>query len=577
MIVLGLHLEHDAGAVLMKDGDIVINVEAERVTGVKHADGIAPAQAAVRAAFDQTGIRPEEVSAIAFSDLWASKSYPAQVDRLPEIQRLTHGPNLVASPGTFAEIGFERVLPETVAAFRSDIPVFLTCHSMCHAAGAVYMAGFAQACGLVFDAYGTCCGMMGYHYKDGTLLRLEDWLDRYLMGAGYHRIGVVAREIQYTPVILDVAGKVMGLQAYGHPVDEWVSYFRDSFFKSSAATGYHDYLARQKAQIFCNEIIPGGVSAGSRSVDDQDFRDLVASMQEGFSQIVAACVDRLIVQTGSPDVFLSGGCAMNIVANTAAAAVPGIRSLFVQPNCGDVGLAMGAAVIAMRAMTGVPLHRPEIAQGRRRDPYRGVTLLDDPAKVALPAGISRHPFDAERDLPALARRLIAGDIVGVVQARSEIGPRALGNRSILAHASFPNMKDILNNRVKHREWWRPFAPVCRLADAHTYFDMRAPSRYMLLNDVVREEWRDKLAAITHVDGTARVQVIEERENNPLLWDLLGAVGAEGALPILLNTSFNLSGKPLVNTTADVLQLLAGSDMDAAVVSDVLFEKERPPR
>jgi carbamoyltransferase len=573
MIVMGVHLEHDAGAVLMKDGEVVINVEAERITGLKHADGILHAQAAVHAAFAQSGIRPEEVSAIAYSDLWSSQHYPARLDRDPAIQVATHGPDLVARRGSFAETGFDRLLPGAVAAFRPEIPVFLVCHSMSHAAGAVYMAGFPDACGLVFDAYGTCCGMMAYRYNDGTLNRLEDWLDRYLMGAAYTRIGRVSKEIHRTPCLLDVAGKVMGLQAYGKPVADWSRYFRENFFASSAATGYDDYLRGQQDPNVGPELFSGGLPPGSRSVDDPEYRDLVASMQDAFTKIVTESIDQLITQTNSPNVFMSGGCAMNIVANAAAAACPKVSSLFVQPNCGDTGMAMGAAVLAMRAMTGMPLHRPETALSQRRDPYIGAALLDSPARVPLPAGISRRIFDWTRDLPAVARRLITGEIIGFVHGRSEIGPRALGNRSILAHASFPNMQEIINNRVKHREWWRPFAPVCRLADACTYFEMVAPSRYMLMNDVVREEWRDQLAAVTHIDGTTRVQVLEGRDDNPPLWDLLAEIEAQGAAPVLLNTSFNLSGRPLVNRALEVLQLLTGSDMNAAIVAGFIFDKE----
>jgi carbamoyltransferase len=239
---------------------------------------------------------------------------------------------------------------------------------------------------------------------------------------------------------------------------------------------------------------------------------------------------------------------------------------------------MGAAVLAMRAMTGAQLHRPELTTRERRDPYSGARLLDDPAEADLPPGVTRTELDcsSQQQRAELARRLIAGEIVGIVAGRSEIGPRALGNRSILAHASFPEMKDVINHKIKHREWWRPFAPVCRLVDAPVYFESQSPSRYMLMNDVVVEEWRGELAAITHADGTARVQVLENRDDNVLLWDLLTEIAALGAIPVLLNTSFNLGGKPLANTTAEAIELLANSRMDAVIVEKFIFEKRRIP-
>ncbi|MEY2518421.1 MAG: carbamoyltransferase [Verrucomicrobiota bacterium] len=439
------------------------------------------------------------------------------------------------------------------------------------------MAGFSKGCGLVFDAYGTCCGMMAYTYKDGYLQRLEHWKDRYLLGAGYHRIGILAKEICNTN-LLDVAGKVMGLQAYGTPVADWVRYFEDRYFRSSAEYGYDDYIRQWFATTSCGGLFPGGLTTGSRSVNEKDYCNLVASMQQAFTSIIVDSVNRLIEETRLPRVFLSGGCAMNIISNAAVAAQPRVESLFVQPNCGDVGQAMGAAILAMRAISGIPLHRPEIAAATRRNPYLGPTLIDDPADSELPDGVLRSPFNQfnVNDRTTLARRLIAGEIIGVVTGRSEIGPRALGNRSIFAHAAFPEMKDVINQRIKHREWWRPFAPVCRIDDATKYFQMRSPSRYMLMNDVVLEQWRAKLEAVTHIDGTARVQVLENREDNIFLWDLLSAISAQGAVPLLLNTSFNLNRKPLVNSSAEAVKLLSNSEMDAAVVGEFIFEKRARP-
>jgi carbamoyltransferase len=208
------------------------------------------------------------------------------------------------------------------------------------------------------------------------------------------------------------------------------------------------------------------------------------------------------------------------------------------------------------------------------NPFVGSTLLDDPADVSLPNSIARVAFSWEDndDIVALARRFLDGQIVGVVAGSSEIGPRALGNRSILALASFPQMKDIINYKVKAREWWRPFAPVCRSPDANIYFETAAPSRYMLMNDVVREEWRERLSSITHEDHTCRLQVLSKRQDHVKLWDLLTAIEKEGAIPVFLNTSFNRSKKPLVNSANEALQLLTETEMDAVVFQNHIYFK-----
>lgn len=584
MIVLGLHFEHDGGATLMKDGEIAISIEAERITSVKHDGGLAATLASIGAALSQTGIRAEEIDAIAYSDLWDTELHGGKLDRLDrrvEFQHQTHGRRLAAVLGTVRDAGFDKLIPAQIASFRPEIPVFTVCHSISHAATALYMGKSAQASGLVIDGYGTCCATMGYNYRNGVLTRLEDFQDRFLLGAGYDRIGMLARELNET-AWFDVPGKIMGLQAYGSSRPDWTDFFYKYFFASSAETGFEDYVknfnkfdltsgafdASQPTHFreMCGRLFPGGLARGATTVDDGTYRDLVASMQDAFTRIIVRMVEDVIAATGDSEIFLSGGCALNILANSAVAALPGVSSLYVPPNPSDAGQAMGCAIVGMYALTGIPLHRPEMVDHDVGNPLVGSALLDDPADSVLPSGIARVAFSWEDndDIVALARRFLDGQIVGVVAGSSEIGPRALGNRSILALASFPQMKDIINRKVKAREWWRPFAPVCRGPDANTYFETPAPSRYMLMNDVVREEWRDKLSSITHEDHTCRLQVLGKRQDNTKLWDLLTAIEKEGGIPVLLNTSFNRSKKPLVNSANEALQLLSETDMDAVV-------------
>src|SRR5436190_4964627 len=361
MLVLGLHFEHDAGATLMKDGKILLCVEAERITGVKHDAGIGPAGVALRACLDQAGVTGLQIDAIAFSDVYGDDELPwFKFDRRPEIQEATHKGRLAAQLGTMSGLEFDRIIPPSVSTFRPDIPVFLTCHSVSHAASAIYMSGKPRAAGLVIDGYGTCCGMMGYVYREGALQQIEKYRDRFLLGAGYHHVGVIAKEILATHY-MDAAGKVMGLNAYGKPNSEWVNYLTQKYFVSSAETGYSDYEGYKSGtnqQRICEDLFEGGVTAGSLSVDDAVYRNLVASMQMAFTYVVRACVQELIVDTGESDIFLSGGCALNIIANSAVAESPSVASLFIPPNPSDSGQSMGNAILAMHAMTGKELHSP---------------------------------------------------------------------------------------------------------------------------------------------------------------------------------------------------------------------------
>ena len=241
MLVLGLHFEHDAGATLMKDGKIILSVEAERITGVKHDVGISAVREALRACLSQSGISGSEIDAIAFSDVYGDDELPwSKFDRRPDIQDQTHKGPLAARLGTFDELGFGKIIPHSVTKFRPAIPVLLTCHSVSHAACAIYMSGQPRAAGFVIDGYGTCCGMMGYVYREGELRRVEKYKDRFLLGAGYHHVGVIAKEILNTHY-MDAAGKIMGLNAYGKANPIWVKYLIEKYFVSSAETGYSDY------------------------------------------------------------------------------------------------------------------------------------------------------------------------------------------------------------------------------------------------------------------------------------------------------------------------------------------------
>lgn len=180
-----------------------------------------------------------------------------------------------------------------------------------------------------------------------------------------------------------------------------------------------------------------------------------------------------------------------------------------------------------------------------------------------------EPLEQSKLIGDLAR----GKIVGVVRGNSEHGPRALGNRSILCNPAFPSMKDILNAKVKNREWYRPFAPVCRLEDASKYFDMNWETRWMSFCPTVKPEWRDKLVSITHVDGTARVQTVT-REQNPWLYDLLTEFEKKTGIGVLLNTSFNVNGKPILSRYSDALLVYDKTELDCLVLSDFYFRKDK---
>jgi len=340
------------------------------------------------------------------------------------------------------------------------------------------------------------------------------------------------------------SGKIMGLCNYGEVRPEWLPYFRQFYKSHPEGTNYIDKL---------NNII--GVNCGLVFDENNRFSgqlswDIAATSQQAFEDCFFEIADPYIQTYDKLPIILTGGCALNILLNTKVSTrYPG-RDIFVAPNSNDCGIAFGLLAGFNKPSTPVDIT------------YAGMDILDS---NAYPSWIEsndtyRVTFDDITD------KLKDGKIFGVVRGRCEHGPRALGNRSILCDPSYPQMKDILNQKVKHREWYRPFAPVVRLEDVSKYFEWDKESQHMLFCPNVRPEWRDRLSSITHVDGTARVQTVT-REQNKWLYDLLTEFEKKSGHGVLLNTSFNIAGKPILNTIADAMHVLNNSEMDYLIIND----------
>ena len=257
-------------------------------------------------------------------------------------------------------------------------------------------------------------------------------------------------------------------------------------------------------------------------------------------------------------ICVTGGCGLNILLNTRLVQEFN-KEVFVGPNPNDCGIALGMMLNVLK-----PLEPFDAT-------YSGLELLDFNT-VSQYLNDSNLPYTAkDSNIEQLVDDLVKGEIIGVARGRAEHGPRALGNRSILCNPSIPDMKDVLNEKVKHREWYRPFAPVVRLEDVSKYFEWDREARWMSFCPKVREEWREQLAAITHVDGTARVQTVT-REQNEWLYDLLTAFEEKTGVGVLLNTSFNVDGKPILCTVKDAFKILESTEMDALLLENYYIKK-----
>jgi carbamoyltransferase len=300
----------------------------------------------------------------------------------------------------------------------------------------------------------------------------------------------------------------------------------------------------------------------------EHWEDVAWRAQHDAEEILLARARRLHEETGARNLCLAGGVALNCVANGRLVREGPFQNVWIQPAAGDDGIAIGCAYYGHLALRG----------GKRtfvmRHAFLGRTYDAFDRREALRPWYVR--FTTRRRTPdsvaeAAAERLAAGKVLGWFQGRSEFGPRALGNRSILADPRTVAMKDHVNARVKRRQAFRPFAPAVLAERAHEIFEGDEESPFMLLCKTVRPAWRERVAVIVHIDGTARVQTVR-RDDNPRLYDLIRAFDARTGVPVLLNTSFNVRGEPIVEAPLDAVECFFLCGLDVLVLDDLVLEK-----
>jgi carbamoyltransferase len=333
-------------------------------------------------------------------------------------------------------------------------------------------------------------------------------------------------------------GKLMGLASYGNVREEWLEAF-DEFYDYPFSTTFEDYY------ILKNKLNFPDTYSG------QIEFDIVATAQRAFELSFEKNAAKYYKD--QPNLLLSGGCALNILNNQRLAKE---RNVFVPPNPHDGGLSLGMALDYL------------IPQTKFNATFMGPEVWD---KHNLMEYVEKYKGRIISYME-IAEELLKGKIIGVVRGRSELGPRALGHRSIICHAAAPDMKDILNQKVKNREFYRPFAPICRRYEMYTFFDMTSSSHeHMALCPTVKEKYREVLKSITHVDGTARLQTTDEHQS-PEFYHILANMSQLTEYPVLLNTSFNIAGKPILNTYRDAIWMLENTQMDGLILEDYYITK-----
>jgi carbamoyltransferase len=447
-------------------------------------------------------------------------------------------------------------------------------HHRSHAAGTFYQSPYEEALIFSFDGGGDD-GKFNIYYgtRENSVKLLEGInnpiLDnphiKYDLGFPYMIFGQYLDDIKLEPLNIGnlvYPGKIMGLASYGNVNQEWLPYFVE-FYKNNPDgsrygewddTGYYDYEFKLKKlgkkinlKFDVNDRFLGQVAYDIAATSQRAFEDCFLEIAEPYFDLF-------------PDtpICITGGCGLNIILNTRLVEEFN-KEVFVGPNPNDCGIALGLMLDNLKPQEPIDIT------------YSGTELLDI---NLLSNYIQNQPFNFTShilDTNTLIEDLVEGKIVGVARGKAEHGPRALGNRSIICNPIYPEMKDILNAKVKHREWYRPFAPVVRLEDVNKYFEWNKESRWMSFCPKVREEWKNKLGAITHVDGTARVQTVT-KEQNEWLYNLLTEFENRTGVGVLLNTSFNVDGKPILSTIEDAFKILRETEMDGLIIENVYIKK-----
>jgi carbamoyltransferase len=298
------------------------------------------------------------------------------------------------------------------------------------------------------------------------------------------------------------------------------------------------------------------------------WEDLAWRVQDDTERVLLERARWLRETTGTKNLCMAGGVALNCVANGKIAREAGFENVWIQPAAGDDGIAIGCAYYGHLEV----LKKPRSFVMTHA--YLGAKYSNEDVRDVTTSGLARFVIRKaiSTDICSdTANALADGKVIGWFQGRSEFGPRALGNRSILADPRTAEMKDILNKRVKHRQAFRPFAPIVLHERANEIFEGDEDSPFMLLAKRVRPEWRDRIPAIVHVDGTARVQTVRQ-ETNDILYRLLKAFEARTGVPVLVNTSFNIKGQPIVETPADAMECFLTTGIDCLILHDLFVEK-----
>lgn len=558
MITLGLNYSqmHDSSACIVRDGELLFAVAEERISRTKH-DARFP-QLAIQACLDFAKVHSGQIDEVCLGWQPIGQMYRHDLSLYATGRWPLTYLNFLNSTRYFVSMWhqgsganqFARMFGPHKARFR------YVNHHYAHAISAYSYSGFEDAAIVIMDGRGAWEASSIWHGRDGRVEHVQtiDWPNS--LGLFYARF---TEFLGFTPNADE--WKVMGLAPYGKPGAD-LSPFLD-LTVSPYLVDTHRLLGNGDDHFSGWPASLGSPRIPESEIDDI-HKDIAFAVQELCEAAMMNVVSLALQKCRSRNLCLAGGVALNSKANGKIVASGLVHNIFVQPAASDDGVALGAAIA------------PFLDGGQRlpirpmRHAYLGPSFDDNSIETALNTYKIRRSRLSDPAATA-AEFLSRGKILGWYQGRMEFGPRALGNRSILADPRDPEMNVKVNNAVKFREWWRPFAPSFKKEAAPDYLESAYDSPFMILTAQVRPEKRSVIPSVTHVDGSARAQTVE-REVNPLYYRLIEEFGKRTGVPVVMNTSFNLRGEAIVHTPTDAIRTFFSSGMDALLLGSFLVEK-----
>jgi carbamoyltransferase len=584
---------HDSAAAITRDGEIVAAAQEERFSRRKH-DPRFPARA-VNYCLEEAFVEPSELDAVVFYD-----------NPLLTFDRLVKSLLTVAPAGeeqwvkaSRSFLGVKAVVREHVRrALGADVKLLFGDHHTAHAAAAFFPSPFEEAAILTVDGVGEWATLTLGHGKVNHVELLKEVRYPHSLGLLYsaftYHCGFKVNSGEY---------KLMGLAPYGRPVyadairEHLIDVKDDGSFRLD--TDYFGFLERDVMTNERFDSIFGGPARRPESRITRREMDLAASVQTVLEEVMLKLAQSARRLTGSRNLALAGGVALNCVANGKILRARVFESVWIQPAAGDAGSAVGAALLANHQYFGEPRRVNPTGRDSQKGSYLGPAFSGAEVRAFLERrGYPYKTFaDGRERARVVARAVAEGKIVGYMVGRMEFGPRSLGARSILGDPRRKETQAVMNLKIKHRESFRPFAPSVLAEKASEYFELEAESPYMLLVAPVREgrrlpvsrrefegdedmlavinQPRSDIPAVTHVDYSARVQTVHPADK-PDFYELLGEFYELTGCPVLVNTSFNVRGEPIVCTPQDAYRCFMRTEMDLLVMEDCLLRKSEQP-